>query len=98
MLINFLQYFKYFSLQVASAVILGVSVWSMLDHSEFHDLLDLSTVDYDLKVLSKGPILLICASAILMLVTFLGCFGALKDSKVSSMRNPLKNDSILIMN
>jgi len=54
----------------------------MLDHSDFRDLLDLSSADYDLKVVSTGPILLICASGALMLVTFLGCLGALKDSKI----------------
>ena len=65
--------------QIVAGVVFGVSVWALVDDlAGFHDLMDLADVDYDLDVLTTGPWLLLISSAVVMLVTFFGCYGALK--------------------
>ncbi len=61
-----------------AGVVFGVSIWALVDdQGGISDLLDLAE-EGDLSVLSTGPWILLAASALVMLVTFLGCWGALK--------------------
>ncbi len=68
-----------FQKQIISGVVFGVSIWALVDdQAGFHDLMDLSEADSDLSILTSGPWILIVSSGLVMIVTFLGCYGALK--------------------
>lgn len=65
-----------------SGVVLGVSVWALVDDTPFDSLLDLADDDVKISIATTAPLILICCSAVLMVVTFLGCCGAIKEKKL----------------
>ena len=67
--------FAVFALACAS---LGVGVYALVDGEGLSDFLDQLEIDEDLNILYLGSILIIVVSSFVLLITFLGCCGALK--------------------
>ena len=74
--------FAVFALACAS---LGVGIYALVDGEGLSDFLDQLEIDEDLNIIYLGSILIIVVSSFVLLITFLGCCGALK------VRNDLLN-------
>ena len=74
--------FAVFALACAS---LGVGVYALVDGEGLSDFLDQLEIDEDLNILYLGSILIIVVSSFVLLITFLGCCGALKVRKKGSV-------------
>merc|ERR1712001_623353 len=70
--------FAVFALSVAS---LGVGIYALVDGEGLSDFLDQLEIDEDLNIIYLGSILIIVVSSFVLLITFLGCCGALKESR-----------------
>ncbi|XP_005748985.1 tetraspanin 34a [Pundamilia nyererei] len=66
---------------LAGAVILGVGIWVQVDRSSFLDILDEVEDTSSLSQLANVSYLLIAVGAVLLLIGFLGCCGAIRESK-----------------
>ena len=67
--------FAVFALACAS---LGVGIYALVDGEGLSDFLDQLEIDEDLNIIYLGSILIIVVSSFVLLITFLGCCGALK--------------------
>jgi len=70
--------FAVFALACAS---LGVGIYALVDGEGLSDFLDQLEIDEDLNIIYLGSILIIVVSSFVLLITFLGCCGALKESR-----------------
>ena len=70
--------FAVFALACAS---LGVGIYALVDGEGLSDFLDQLEIDEDLNIIYLGSILIIVVSSFVLLITFLGCCGALKVRK-----------------
>ncbi|XP_006787480.1 tetraspanin 34 [Neolamprologus brichardi] len=66
---------------LAGAVILGVGIWVQVDRSSFLDILDEVEDASSLSQLVNVSYLLIAVGAVLLLIGFLGCCGAIRENK-----------------
>ncbi|XP_039880536.1 tetraspanin 34 [Simochromis diagramma] len=66
---------------LAGAVILGVGIWVQVDRSSFLDILDEVEDASSLSQLANVSYLLIAVGAVLLLIGFLGCCGAIRENK-----------------
>ncbi|CAI5680027.1 tetraspanin 34a [Oreochromis niloticus] len=66
---------------LAGAVILGVGIWVQVDRNSFLDILDEVEDASSLSQLVNVSYLLIAVGAVLLVIGFLGCCGAIRESK-----------------
>ncbi|XP_063333328.1 tetraspanin 34a [Pelmatolapia mariae] len=66
---------------LAGAVILGVGIWVQVDSNSFLDILDEVEDASSLSQLVNVSYLLIAVGAVLLVIGFLGCCGAIRESK-----------------
>ena len=64
-----------FLLQIAGAAILGIGIWTEIDPGQFDAFLGNSGYSLPAKIL-------IAAGAFVMIVGFLGCCGAIRESRL----------------
>ena len=67
--------FAVFALSVAS---LGVGIYALVDGEGLSDFLDQLEIEEDLNIIYLASIFIIVVSSFVLLITFLGCCGALK--------------------
>jgi len=70
--------FAVFALSVAS---LGVGIYALVDGEGLSDFLDQLQIEEDLNIIYLASIFIIVVSSFVLLITFLGCCGALKESR-----------------
>jgi len=70
--------FAVFALACAS---LGVGIYALVDGEGLSDFLDALEIEEDLNIIYLGSIFIIVVSSFVLLITFLGCCGALKESR-----------------
>jgi uncharacterized membrane protein len=65
---------------VASAVVLAISAWALAVEASLTDLLGAVSGDPDgrARLLNSAPVVLVVASAVMMVVSAFGCCGAFK--------------------
>jgi hypothetical protein len=68
-----------FILQFLSSVVLGLSIWVLVDKPSFLSVLDQASVDF--PVYTSAAVILLVGSILVILITFLGCCGAHQDSR-----------------
>lgn len=69
-------------MKLAGAVILGVGIWVKVDSSSFFGILDgVDGIPAEVSSLLNISYLLIAAGAVLLVIGFLGCCGAIRESK-----------------
>lgn len=70
------------SKQMAGAAVLGVGIWVKVDSTSFFSLLDkIPGAPEELNQVLNVGYLLIAVGSVLLLLGFLGCCGAIKESK-----------------
>ena len=67
--------FAVFALACAS---LGVGIYALVDGEGLSDFLDALDIDEDLNIIYLASIFIIVVASFVLLITFLGCCGALK--------------------
>ncbi len=66
-------------MQVLAVIVLSVSTWTLVEEVDLMDMLgDLATESGRGSLFKAAPISLIAVSAVLVLVSFFGCCGAVK--------------------
>jgi len=70
--------FCVFALAVAS---LGVGIYALVDGEGLSDFLDALEIEEELNIIYLASIFIIVVSSFVLLITFLGCCGALKESR-----------------
>ena len=69
----------YFYLQLLACVVLGLSIWIVVDAPSFVDIAD--SVGVNIVIYDTGCYVLIAISSLVIIITFLGCCGAAKHSR-----------------
>lgn len=69
-------------MQLAGAVILGVGVWVKVDSASLLGILNsVDGAPEELSLLQNGSYVLIAVGAVLVVIGFLGCCGAIRESR-----------------
>lgn len=77
--IKYLLFATNFAIFIAGCVVLGIAIYAMVDGAALVDLLDGS--DVNIPVFTSAAIILIVVSVFIVILTFFGCCGAIKESK-----------------
>ena len=64
--------------QALALTVLGVSVWAYLSDEGLATLLSYVETEGDLNIFGSATVLLMVIGAVVVLVSFLGCWGAVK--------------------
>ena len=83
--------FCVFALAVAS---LGVGIYALVDGEGLSDFLDALEIEEELNIIYLASIFIIVVSSFVLLITFLGCCGALKVSAFSTLQANTKENSL----
>ena len=68
--------------QCMGIVVLGVGVWALVDEESLRDLIVLAHVDGGVNIFGVATILLMVLASLAIVVSFLGCWGAVKENKL----------------
>lgn len=83
--IKYLLFATNFLVFVLGCAVLGVGIWVLVDAKSFTDLFgqinDILDEDVTISIYSSATYILIAVAVIVILVTFFGCCGAVKESK-----------------
>ena len=73
---------NYYSLfQIIGCVVLGIGIYALVDGASLVDLVENSGVDVTVQVYTSAAIILIVVAVFVVILTFFGCCGAIKESK-----------------
>ena len=62
-------------------VVLGIGIFALVDGAALVDLVDNSGTDVSVTIFTSAPIILIIVSVFVIIVTFFGCCGAIKENR-----------------
>jgi len=89
--VKFLLFLTNFLVFILGIVTLGFGIWVLVDKPSFLNLFEdaqgvlndnnIHTEGFDISIYASAPVILIVVAVIVSLTAFLGCFGALKESK-----------------
>ena len=68
-------------LQVVGCAVLGIGIYALVDGADLVDIVESADADVSLKVFTSAAIILIVVSVFVVILTFFGCCGAIKESK-----------------
>ena len=72
---------KFTLFQVIGCVVFGLGIYALVDSASLVTLVDKSGVGDDINITSAAYIFIVVAVFVVILTTFLGCFGAIKENK-----------------
>ena len=61
--------------------VLGIGIYALVDGADLVDIVESADPDVNLKVFTSAAIILIVVSVFVVILTFFGCCGAIKESK-----------------
>ena len=61
--------------------VLGIGIYALVDGADLVDIVESADADVSLKVFTSAAIILIVVSVFVVILTFFGCCGAIKESK-----------------
>ena len=61
--------------------VLGIGIYALVDGADLVDIVESADADVNLKVFTSAAIILIVVSVFVVILTFFGCCGAIKESK-----------------
>lgn len=84
--VKYLLFATNFLVFILGCAVLGVGIWVLVDSSSFMDLFKqvediLGDTDISINIYSTASYLLIAVAVIVIIITFFGCCGAIKESK-----------------
>ena len=84
--VSILQFYPEFlkltqKLQVVGCAVLGIGIYALVDGADLVDIVESADADVNLKVFTSAAIILIVVSVFVVILTFFGCCGAIKESK-----------------
>lgn len=62
-------------------MVLGIGIYALVDGASLVDIVNNSGADISIQVYTSGAIILIAVSVFVVILTFFGCCGAIKESK-----------------
>ncbi len=62
-------------------VVLGIGIFAMVDGAALVDLVNNSGTDVSVTIFTSAPIILIVVSVFVIIITFFGCCGAIKENR-----------------
>ena len=75
------KYLFIFKFQIIGCVVLGIGIYALVDGAALVDLVNQSGVDVTIQVYTSAAIILIVVAVFVVILTFFGCCGAIKESK-----------------
>ena len=60
---------------------MGIGIYALVDGADLVDIVESADADVNLKVFTSAAIILIVVSVFVVILTFFGCCGAIKESK-----------------
>jgi len=84
--VKYLLFATNFIVFILGCAVLGVGIWVLVDSSSFMDLFQqvediLGNTDISIDIYSTATYILIAVAVIIIIITFFGCCGAIKESK-----------------
>ena len=79
---GFFSYSTYYALfQIIGCVVLGIGIYALVDGKDLVDIVNNSGADVTIEIYTSAAIILIVVSVFVVILTFFGCCGAIKESK-----------------
>jgi len=79
--IKYLLFATNFAVFVVGCAVLGIGIYALVDGADLVDIVESADADVSLKVFTSAAIILIVVSVFVVILTFFGCCGAIKESK-----------------
>jgi len=79
--IKYLLFATNFAVFVVGCAVLGIGIYALVDGADLVDIVESADADVNLKVFTSAAIILIVVSVFVVILTFFGCCGAIKESK-----------------
>jgi len=79
--IKYLLFATNFAVFVVGCAVLGIGIYALVDGADLVDIVESADPDVSLKVFTSAAIILIVVSVFVVILTFFGCCGAIKESK-----------------
>jgi len=79
--VKYLLFATNFAIFIIGCVVLGIGIYALVDGAALVDLVNQSGVDVTIQVYTSAAIILIVVAVFVVILTFFGCCGAIKESK-----------------
>jgi hypothetical protein len=80
-IVKYLLFATNFAVFIMGCVVLGIGIFAMVDGAALVDLVNNSGTDVSITIFTSAPIILIVVSVFVIIVTFFGCCGAIKENR-----------------